>query len=254
MDEDKKASLTKSITQSALFQHLKEEEMEGVFESLFPSEASADEVIIQQGDEGDNFYIIDEGSVDIFVNNTKVVTLGEGGSFGELALIYGTPRAATVKAATYVKMWGIDRDSYKRILMESTLRKRKQFEEFLSTVPVLEPLDKWERLTIADAVQAVTFQDGEAVVEEGEQGEDFFIIVEGTAVAEQGGGEYVLQQGDYFGEIALILDRPREATVRAKGELKCVKLHRSRFERVLAPCMEMMRERITQYEGFGLDD
>ena len=49
-----------------------------------------------------------------------------------------------------------------------------------------------------------------------------------TAVAEQGGGEYFLQQGDYFGEIALILDRPREATVRAKGELKCVKLHRSR--------------------------
>ena len=48
------------MTQSALFQHLKEDEMEGVFESLFPSEASTDEVIIKQGDEGDNFYIIDE--------------------------------------------------------------------------------------------------------------------------------------------------------------------------------------------------
>ena len=60
MDQHKKDSLTKSITQSALFQHLKEDEMEGVFESLFPSEASADEIIIKQGDEGDNFYIIDE--------------------------------------------------------------------------------------------------------------------------------------------------------------------------------------------------
>lgn len=47
--------------------------------------------------------------MEIFVNETKVKTLGEGGSFGELALIYGTPRAATVKAATPVKMWGIDR-------------------------------------------------------------------------------------------------------------------------------------------------
>ena len=47
--------------------------------------------------------------MNIYVNDTKVTTLGEGGSFGELALIYGTPRAATVKAATQVKMWGIDR-------------------------------------------------------------------------------------------------------------------------------------------------
>ena len=43
------------------------------------------------------------------MNENKVVSLGEGGSFGELALIYGTPRAATVQAVTDVKLWGIDR-------------------------------------------------------------------------------------------------------------------------------------------------
>ena len=65
--------------------------------------------------------------------------IGEGGSFGELALIYGTPRAATVKASTNtdVKLWGIDRDSYRRILMGSTIRKRKMYEEFLSKVSIL---------------------------------------------------------------------------------------------------------------------
>ena len=66
------------------------------------------------------------------------MTIGEGGSFGELALIYGTPRAATVKAANSdVKLWGIDRDSYRRILMGSTIRKRKMYEEFLSKVSIL---------------------------------------------------------------------------------------------------------------------
>merc|ERR1711936_1081416 len=97
------------------------------------------EVIIQQGDEGDNFYIIDTGEVGIYVNGEKVVQIGEGGSFGELALIYGTPRAATVKASTSsdVKLWGIDRDSYRRILMGSTIRKRKMYEEFLSKVSIL---------------------------------------------------------------------------------------------------------------------
>lgn len=53
----------------------------------------------------------------VYVNNEWVTSIGEGGSFGELALIYGTPRAATVRAKTNVKLWGIDRDSYRRILM-----------------------------------------------------------------------------------------------------------------------------------------
>lgn len=53
----------------------------------------------------------------VYVNGEWVTSIGEGGSFGELALIYGTPRAATVKAKTDLKLWGIDRDSYRRILM-----------------------------------------------------------------------------------------------------------------------------------------
>lgn len=75
------------------------------------------------------------------MNNDLVTTIQEGGSFGELALIYGTPRAATVLAKTDVKLWGIDRDSYRRILMGSTIRKRKMYEEFLSRVSILGKFD-----------------------------------------------------------------------------------------------------------------
>lgn len=73
----------------------------------------------------------------IFVDGEHVTSITEGGSFGELALIYGTPRQATVKAKTDTKLWGIDRDSYRRILMGSTIRKRKMYEEFLSKVSIL---------------------------------------------------------------------------------------------------------------------
>merc|ERR1712106_649751 len=238
-------------------QHLKEEEMAEVFESLFPSEAVLEDTIIQQGDEGDNFYIIDEGEVDIYVNDRKVVNIGEGGSFGELALIYGTPRAATVKAASDVKLWGIDRDSYRRILMGSTIRKRKMYEEFLAKVSILENLDKWERLTVADALEAISFDDGEAVVKQGEPGDDFFIIVQGSASVTQfrSEGEDSQEVGhlgpsDYFGEIALMLDRPRAATVTAQGHLKCVKLDRARFERVLGPCGDILKRNIQHYNSF----
>merc|ERR1712025_540848 len=236
------ASLSKAIAKNVLFSHLDENERSDIFDAMFPYSGIPGEIIITQGNEGDNFYIIDQGEVEVYVNGEKVVQISEGGSFGELALIYGTPRAATVKACTStdVKLWGIDRDSYRRILMGSTIRKRKMYEEFLSKVSILENLDKWERLTVADSLEAVSFEDESVVVKQGEQGNDFFIIVEGTAIVtqyrndtDQSEQEPVevgrLGPSDYFGEIALILDRPRAATVTARGPLKCVKLDRGRY-------------------------
>ena len=59
-----------------------------------------------------------------------------------------------------------------------------------------------------------------------------------------------LGPSDYFGEIALLLDRPRAATVIARGPLRCVKLDRARFERVLGLCADILKRNITQYNSF----
>uniref|UniRef100_A0A5F8AC17 Protein kinase cAMP-dependent type I regulatory subunit beta n=1 Tax=Macaca mulatta TaxID=9544 RepID=A0A5F8AC17_MACMU len=130
-------ALAKAISKNVLFAHLDDNERSDIFDAMFPVTHIAGETVIQQGNEGDNFYVIDQGEVDVYVNGEWVTNISEGGSFGELALIYGTPRAATVRAKTDLKLWGIDRDSYRRILMGSTLRKRKMYEEFLSKVSIL---------------------------------------------------------------------------------------------------------------------
>ena len=62
--------------------------------------------------------------------------------------------------------------------MRSQINKRKMYEQFLEKVSILESLDKWERLTVADALEAVTYEDNENVVVQGEHGDEFFIIVE----------------------------------------------------------------------------
>uniref|UniRef100_A0A669EXS1 cAMP-dependent protein kinase type I-alpha regulatory subunit n=1 Tax=Oreochromis niloticus TaxID=8128 RepID=A0A669EXS1_ORENI len=209
------AALAKAIEKNVLFSHLDDNERSDIFDAMFPVTYIAGETVILQGDEGDNFYVIDQGEMDVYVNNEWVTSIGEGGSFGELALIYGTPRAATVRAKTNVKLWGIDRDSYRRILMGSTLRKRKMYEEFLRKVSILESLDKWERLTVADALEPVQFEDGQKIVVQGEPGDEFFIILEGSAAVLQRRSEneeFVevgrLGPSDYFGEIALLMNRP----------------------------------------------
>ena len=62
--------------------------------------------------------------------------------------------------------------------MGSQIRKRKMYEQFLEKVNILESLDKWERLTVADALEPVNFEDGENVVVQDEHGDEFFIILE----------------------------------------------------------------------------
>jgi cAMP-dependent protein kinase regulator len=172
------SALSKAISKNILFAHLDDNERSDIFDAMFPVIHCEGEVIIKQGDEGDNFYIIDSGDVAVYVNNELVTTISDGGSFGELALIYGQLRAATVRAKTDVKLWAIDRDTYRRILMGSTIRKRDMYQEFLSKVSILESLDKWERLTVADSLEPVQFDDGQKIVVQGERGEDFFIIIE----------------------------------------------------------------------------
>jgi len=252
-----RASISRSFDKMVLFSHLDEVERCEIFDAMFPAFARPGQEIIKQGEEGDNFYIVDQGEVEIFVDEKKVVTLGEGGSFGELALIHETPRAATVIAKTDVKMWKIDRESYRKILMGSTIRKRSTYESHLAKVKILECLDQWERLIIADALEPENFQDGEVVVQQGDQGDEFFIIMEGLAIVTQcpAEGEQTKEVGklgpsDYFGEIALMNERPRAATVTAKGPLKCVKLDRARFERLLGPCVDILKRNIGLYHSF----
>ncbi|XP_016383167.1 cAMP-dependent protein kinase type I-alpha regulatory subunit-like [Sinocyclocheilus rhinocerous] len=170
-------------------------------------------------------------------------------------VVKGRRRRGAISAEVYTEE---DAASYVRKHGQgSTLRKRKMYEEFLSKVSILESLDKWERLTVADALETVQFEDGQKIVVQGQPGDEFFIILEGSAAVLQRRSEneeFVevgrLAPSDYFGEIALLMNRPRAATVVARGPLKCVKLDRPRFERVLGPCSDILKRNIQQYNSF----
>jgi len=251
-------ALMEAVKANVLFQHLEEAELNTVLDTMFEVKPGVGEIIIQQGDEGDNFYVIDEGTVEVLITPADggepeiVSEITDGGSFGELALIYGTPRAATIKAKTAVRLWAIDRDTYRRILMGSTIKKRSTYEAFLQKVKLLDSLDKWERLSVADALEPVTFKAGEVIMKEGDAGDDFYILEEGEAEVTAGGAVVnTLKPADYFGEIALLEpDGKRHATVTAKTDVKVAKLDRDRFERVLGPCNEILKRNLDNYKSF----
>ena len=121
----------------------------------------------------------------------------------------------------------------------------------LSTVPLLQELEEQERAKIADVLEAEEFASGLPIITEGERGDAMFFIETGEAVAEKADKvimEY--EKGDYFGELALLTDGKRQATVRATGAdgARCLKLNSDAFLPIAEKCSAIMEQRQKMYD------
>ncbi|KAL8968903.1 MAG: hypothetical protein Q9183_002255 [Haloplaca sp. 2 TL-2023] len=257
--DDQLARLKSSVSSNFLFSHLADESSSLVLGALVEKPIPAKDIkVITQGDAGDYFYVVERGVFDIYINTTgtiepgpqgmgnKVNSIGSGGSFGELALMYNAPRAATViSTEPNSTLWALDRVTFRRILMDSAFQRRRMYESFLEEVPLLSSLTLYERSKIADALETQKFSDGQTIIQEGDKGEAFFMVEQGEAeVFKKDAGEQAIKlykKGDYFGELALLDDKPRAASVVAKGDCKVSTLGKDGFQRLLGPVEGIMR-------------
>jgi len=243
-----------AVKANFLFQHLNDTQAKQVYDVMKRVAVKKGDVVIRQGDQGDWFYVVDEGEY--------VVTLNQGGKeveilkyttqgganpcFGELALMYSKPRAATVTAATDGVLWAMDRRSFRSILMKSSA---VSLTRTLRSVEVLKSLSVGQLQRLQDLLTEVTYKDGDYVIRQGESSENLYIISEGRVRItrkEEGGKEakqvMELGQAQYFGERALLTSEPRAANVIACGDRPVKLLHISKdaFEEVLGPLQEII--------------
>jgi cAMP-dependent protein kinase regulator len=125
------------------------------------------------------------GTFDVFVSRGSdepklVFNYNNEGSFGELALMYNTPRAATVVATSTGILWALDRKTFRRIICGAASRKREMYQSFLESVPMLKTLEPYELLNLADALEKQQFSDGECIIKQGDQASSFYIVEVGT--------------------------------------------------------------------------
>lgn len=243
LSQEQLGRLNASVMKNFLFNKLDDQSIRTILFALEEKKIASGTEIIKQGDEGDFFYVVERGSVDYLVDGNVVNTSADGSSFGELALMYNSPRAATVVAKTDCILWALDRMTFRRILLDGTAKRRKLYENFLKEVPVLQSLSAYERSKLADALDSQTFKAGSNVVNEGDAGENFYFIEDGVAdVIKDGTGKITsLNKGDYFGELALLYDSPRQATVKAVTDLKVVSLNKNGFQRLLGPAVDILK-------------
>lgn len=235
--------LNKSVAKNFLFNNLDEDALHRVLGSLKEKKVKAADIIIKQGDEGDYFYIVESGAVEYLVNDGVVGKGGPGASFGELALMYNSPRAATVKATADSVLWALDRMTFRRILLDKTATKRRMYGDFLKDVPILSSLDNYQLSKLADALFSESFEAGTEIIKEGDVGDKFYIVESGEAeVTKKSQGKVQeLSKGSYFGEVALLNDLPRQATVTAKTKVSVVYLDKAGFQRLLGPVVDVLK-------------
>jgi CRP-like cAMP-binding protein/cytochrome P450 len=210
-------------------------------------------LIIREGETAEEFFVMLEGQVEVVKNlrppdeNQIVVSrLGPGDYFGEIGLLRGIRRTASVRAATNVTLLVLDRETFITIVAECDLvsaqiadmvRRRVMATRLAETLPQLSPEQVARYLPNFTLIR---YQPGQIIVRQGDPADMFYIITMGRAevVNHRPGGEDLnlaqLSAGEWFGEMGLLLGSPRTATVRAVSDVEAMGLDRKNFQELMA--------------------
>jgi len=237
--DEQKDRLKQVLSSSFLFSSLEDNDFGIIIGAMKEKNVKNKERVIEQGDTGDFLFVIESGTFDIYIkgpdgSEKNVKTCKSGDVFGELALLYNCPRAASVESKGDSVCWQLDRDTFNHIVKEAAQKKRNRYDAFLAKVPLLASMDAYERSQLADALRIEIFTGDTTICSQGEVGKKFYIVEDGALVAAKNGSE-VMQYavGDYFGELALLTNQPRQATISTKGAAKLLSIDSGSFKRLL---------------------
>ena len=258
---DAKERIKLAMQKCILFDGLDNEQESDIIDAMFKKKVDKDEMIIKEGHEGDNFYIIEKGEFVALKADQEVFSYDNKGSFGELALMYNCPRAATVVARSEGTLWCVDRLSFRNIIVVSTAKKRLRYERTLSEIELFQVLTPEDRSVIADCLTLEMYDPGEFILKEGDEltsDSKFYIVEKGEIECFKKIGDErkmvkTITTGGYFGEMALIEEKPRAADCVAGSKVKVLSMARTAFERIMGSAEEILGERIAEYKKINAD-
>jgi len=129
--DEQKTRIEKCLEPSFLFSGLEKQELETIVLACKEKIVDAGVRIIEQGADGESMFVIEEGKLDCFKkidDEEKLVkTCAAGDVFGELALLYNCPRAASVECKERATLWELDRETFNRIVKDAAMRKRDRY-------------------------------------------------------------------------------------------------------------------------------
>lgn len=259
--EEQTAQIRATLAQSFMFNGLEEKDQRIVIDAMQIKRFGAGEAVIRQGDQGNELYIVASGALrceKVFPGNTAATFLKNYGPkevFGELSLLYNTPRAASIISSGDSVLFSLDRETFNHIVKTSAMRRREKYEDFLKKVEILKGLDDYDRTRLCDVLKTETFLKDQYIIRQGDEADKFYILQEGLVETFKKVGDgpeklvYTFKENDYFGELALIHDDKRQASCRvASAKAVVVSLDKESFQRLLGGIKQTLQEQTKRYK------
>ncbi|XP_034053560.1 cGMP-dependent protein kinase 2 [Gymnodraco acuticeps] len=230
--------IVKAIQKNDFLSRLDDEQTAMMVDLLAVSSFKPGEDVIKEGTEGDSMYIVAAGELVVTQAGRNLRSLTTGDVFGELAILYNCKRTATVKAKTAVRLWSMERQTYRTIITNKSKKKREQLMGFLKTSHTLKDLNNVQLSKIIDSMEEVKYQDKDVIVREGAEANTFYIILKGEVLVTKNVNGHQKQirrmgKGEHFGEQALIREVLRTATCSADGPVTCFSIDKEVFEETI---------------------
>lgn len=229
-------------------------------ELMWKEDVKKDTKIITEGDlNADYFYVVNSGTFEVSKipdgqsadkhvgRSNSIGTIEAGKSFGELALLYFAPRAATITALSDSTVFLIARQQFKEILETAQKNVAATYIKYLDKVEILAPLKANEKKQLAEALTDFAFSQGENIFEQGEKGALFYILIEGEVSVVKEGKEVAklkatADNAQMFGEQALLTNEPRAATIKVvSSTATCLAVDKVSFDMLLGPLEELKK-------------
>jgi cAMP-dependent protein kinase regulator len=170
--DDQKTRIQEIVQKSFIFNSLEENDLNTVLDAMDEAKYNSGDNVIIQGERGEVLYVVEKGDLDCF----KVFKKGEspvmvrqylpGDAFGELALLYNAPRAATITAKTDCTLWSLDRETFNHIVKDAAIKKREKYQSFLKSIEILDQIEPYELTQICDALKLVAFEAEDEIIQE----------------------------------------------------------------------------------------
>jgi putative peptide zinc metalloprotease protein len=230
----------KALRSVPLWSNLPELRLLDVAKAMRAQDVRPGDEVIRQGESADKFYVIADGTFEVSRNGTPVAQLRSGDYFGERGLLNRTTRAATVWALTPGRLFWLDSARFGEMIahdldLRAKLEAATEFRAQVAEMPLFHDLSPTELdLLLTHLIPQSVATDMEIICE-GEPGDCFYVVRSGCVEVLRAGRVLAkLGPGEAFGEIALINNIPRTATVRALEPCQLLTLKASDFHDLLA--------------------
>ena len=233
--------LINALNKHFIFASLSEENRNILITQMKHYTLAPQEIIFEQDQPGINFFVVASGQLEVLVNSRRVNIINQGDSFGELALLHDSPRSATVTTIERTTMWGLDQKTFRNALESVNASNYEENKKFIESVPLFQILNNTQKESLLGSLSTLKFRSREKIVNEGDPGDLFYLIKEGTVLCLKGTKEIrEMKRGDFFGEQALLYNCVRTASIAAVTDVKCVAIGRDRLTKVLGTQLQQI--------------